>query len=176
LIEEVRRVVMGERGSGESTFTHVEVVEPMKVGDGRVWHIWGWDEIPVLPLDSSGPYVPRSWSPPIGGMRITATRFSDQQAPRTEEERATEAALKALAEAEPAGRCDDPERPGMHRTDSIDIGVVVCGEVTVEAGDAERVVLRPGDVYLQNGALHNWLPGPGQGHVVFISLGLRRAC
>jgi hypothetical protein len=174
VIEEVRRVVMGEREGGESTFTHVEVVEPMEVGDGRVWHIWGWDETPVLPLDPTGPYIPRSWASPVGGMRVTATRFSDQQLPQTEQERETEAALKALAAAEPCGRYDDPTRPGMHRTDSIEIGVVVSGEVTVEAGDGEKVVLRSGDVYVQNGALHNWLAQPDQAHVVFISLGVER--
>jgi hypothetical protein len=43
------------------------------------------------------------------------------------------------------------------------------------AGDRERVVLRAGDVYFQNGAIHNWEPDPDQeAHVVFISLGVKR--
>ena len=176
MIEEVRRVVMGERTDRESAFSHIEVVEPMKLGESRVWHVWGWDQTPTLPHDSAAPYVPRSWAPPAGGLRISATRFSPQEAPQTDQDRTTEAALRALAEAEPCGRYDDPDRPGMHRTDSVDIGVVVSGEVTVEAGDGEKVVLQPGDVYVQNGAIHNWHPDShSRAHVVFISLGVARA-
>jgi mannose-6-phosphate isomerase-like protein (cupin superfamily) len=175
MIEQVRRVVMGERPNGESGFTHNEPVEAMKVGDGRVWHIWGWEQTPALPHDSTGSYEPRSWLAPPDGMRITATRFGSNPTPQNDSERATEAALQALASAEPGGRYEDPTRPGMHRTDSIDIGVVVSGEVTVEAGDGEKVVLKAGDVYVQNGALHNWHPHPDtQAHVVYISLGVER--
>ena len=176
MIEDVRRVVMGERGSGEPVVSHLEVVQPMKLGAGRVWHIWGWDETPVLPDDAGEPYQPWSWSPPIGGLRVTATRFSLEQAARSEEERRDEAALKELADAEPCGRVDDPDRPGMHRTDSIDIGIVVSGEVTVECGDGAQVVLQPGDVYVQNGAMHRWQPeAASQAHVVFVSLGVERS-
>ena len=50
--------------------------------------------------------------------------------------------------------------PGMHRTDTIDIGVVVSGHVRVEAEDGSSVTLRPGDVYVQNGAMHAWHEDP----------------
>ena len=130
MIDEVRRVVMGETAPGSSAFTHVEAVEPMKLGDNWVWHVWGWDEMPTLPHNSVGQYVARSWTPPPGGMRISATRFG-RQAVDTEEERKTQSDLEALADAEPGGRWIDPDRPDMHRTDSFEFGVVVAGEVTV---------------------------------------------
>jgi uncharacterized cupin superfamily protein len=175
MVGEVRRVVMGERPGGGSGFNHIETVDPMKIGKERVWHVWGWDRIPTLPFNPSAAYVARSWAPPAGGMRLSATRFSADQVPRSEVERATEAALQALASAEPCGRCDDPGRPGMHRTDSIEIGVVVAGEVRVEAENGESVTLRPGDVYVQNGAMHRWCSDEdASAHVVFISFGVRR--
>jgi hypothetical protein len=172
VIEEVRRVVTGEPAPGKSEFTHVEVVEPYELGDGRVWLVWGWDLLPNLPYHSKEPYAPGSWFPPTGGLRISATRF----VPPPADEPAMPEALAALAEAEPCGRLDDPSRPGMHRTDSIDIGVVVSGEVTVESEDGTRVVLRAGDVYVQNGAWHNWHPDPERpAHVVFIGVGATRS-
>jgi hypothetical protein len=174
VIEEVRRVVTGEPASGESTFTHVEAVEPFELGDGRVWLVWGWDAVPQLPHHSTEPYVPRSYFPPPGALRVSATRFAPP--PRDGAEAAMPAELAALSEAEPCGRVDDPDRPGMHRTDSIDIGVVVSGQVTVEAEDGTTVVLRPGDVYVQNGGWHNWHSDPEQqAHVVFLSVGATRA-
>src|SRR6202012_671014 len=76
MVEEVRRVVMGEAAGTGSEFTRVETVDPMKIGNGRVWHVWGWDELPTLPCGPSGRYAPRSWSPPADGMRLSATRFA----------------------------------------------------------------------------------------------------
>jgi hypothetical protein len=172
VIEEVRRVVTGEPAPGQSVFTHVEAIEPYKLGDGRVWLVWGWDSVPELPYHSTEPYSPGTYFPPAGALRISATRFvpPDGSEPAMPEE------LAALAEAEPCGRLDDPDRPGMHRTNSIDIGVVVSGQVTVEAEDGTKVLLRPGDVYVQNGAWHNWHPDPDEpAHVVFIGVGATRA-
>lgn len=174
MIEEVRRVVMGQPGPGTSEFTHAEAVEPMKLGNNWVWHVWGWDQMPELPHDPSGPYVARSWSPPFGGMRISATRFG-RQSVATPAEQQTQAELQSLSDAEPCGRYADPNRPDMHRTDSFDFGVVVSGEVTVEAADGKSVVLRAGDVYIQNGSIHSWISNPDNpAHVVFISLGANR--
>jgi uncharacterized cupin superfamily protein len=63
----------------------------------------------------------------------------------------------------------------MHRTDSIEIGVVVSGEVVVEAASGEQVSLRAGDVYVQNGAMHRWRPDRQvPAHVVFVSFGAER--
>ncbi len=173
-ITEVRRVVMGDGARGTSPFTHVELVDPMSIGGTRVWHIWGWDHTPALPHASIGPYEPTSWRPPAGGgMRLSATRFSPQQAACTEAERASAAALEELIDAEPCGYVDDPCRAGMHRTDSIEIGVVVSGAVTVECADGASVLLQAGDVYVQNSAMHGWRPD-ADAHVVFISFSAER--
>jgi len=46
-------------------------------------------------------------------------------------------------------------RSPMHRTRSIDYGVVLEGEVVLLLSDSERV-LRPGDVVIQRGTDHAW--------------------
>lgn len=50
---------------------------------------------------------------------------------------------------------DDPERPGMHATDTLDLMVVLEGEITLGLETAE-LVLRAGDVVVQRGTPHRW--------------------
>ena len=44
----------------------------------------------------------------------------------------------------------------MHTTATIDYGVVLSGEATLELDDGAKVVLRTGDTYVQNGTRHRW--------------------
>ena len=62
--------------------------------------------------------------------------------------------------------------PGMHTTDTIDYGVVVRGEMTLELDDGKIVHLRQGDCIVQNGTRHRWrnsLPEPCL--MAFVSVG-----
>ncbi|MGB2712285.1 MAG: cupin domain-containing protein [Conexibacter sp.] len=176
MIEKVRRVVMGEPAPGTSRFTHVEEVEAVAAGEAMsCWLVWGWDALPTLPHDSVEPFVPRSYFPPPGGLRISATRFGVDDRAAAEQERPDDTDEARIFTAEPCGLHEDRARPGMHRTDSIDIGVVVAGEVTVEADDGSTVLLGPGDIYIQNGALHRWHANPDRpAHVVFVGVGTTR--
>jgi mannose-6-phosphate isomerase-like protein (cupin superfamily) len=45
--------------------------------------------------------------------------------------------------------------PLMHRTESIDYGIVIEGEMTLVLDDSE-VTLKPGDVVVQRGTNHAW--------------------
>ena len=44
----------------------------------------------------------------------------------------------------------------MHTTDTVDIDVVISGEVDLELDDGSEVHLRPGDCVIQNGTRHAW--------------------
>ncbi|MGZ5864302.1 MAG: cupin domain-containing protein [Xanthobacteraceae bacterium] len=46
--------------------------------------------------------------------------------------------------------------PRNHRTDSIDYGVVISGEIDMDL-DGTVVHLRAGDVIVQRGTIHNWI-------------------
>lgn len=47
--------------------------------------------------------------------------------------------------------------PRRHRTESIDYGVVIAGEIWMELDDGEEILLRAGDVLVQRGTIHNWV-------------------
>ena len=87
-----------------------------------------------------------------------------------------ESALQELSDKVP-GMGDHFERgaPGMHTTDTIDYGVVVRGEMTLELDDGQKVHLRQGDCIVQNGTRHRWRnPLPEPCLMAFISVGGKR--
>ncbi|GJC89579.1 hypothetical protein ColLi_12417 [Colletotrichum liriopes] len=45
----------------------------------------------------------------------------------------------------------------MHRTSSLDFGIVLVGELACDLDSGERRTLKPGDVAIQRGTMHQWL-------------------
>ena len=46
--------------------------------------------------------------------------------------------------------------PRVHRTDSVDYGIVLAGEIFMEMDDTE-LHFRAGDCFVQRGTVHNWV-------------------
>jgi mannose-6-phosphate isomerase-like protein (cupin superfamily) len=65
--------------------------------------------------------------------------------------------------------------PGMHTSDTIDYGVVVRGEMTLELDDGKMIHLRQGDCIVQNGTRHRWRnPLPEPCLMAYVSVGGKR--
>ncbi|MDB5486731.1 MAG: hypothetical protein JWQ58_446 [Reyranella sp.] len=87
-----------------------------------------------------------------------------------------DSALKELNDKIP-GMGDVMERgaPGMHTSDTIDYGIVVRGEMTLELDDGQKVHLRQGDCIVQNGTRHRWRnPLTEPCLMAFVSIGGKR--
>jgi mannose-6-phosphate isomerase-like protein (cupin superfamily) len=161
VIERIRRVVAAETEDGEGVFTHDEEVAPVVMGEARWYGVWGWDDPPELPYHSTEPYAPRSSFPdPEGrGLRLNVMTFPPgsgvaERSGSNQSDTARSEEWARLSSAQPYGHVVDPET-GLHRTDSVDIGIVLSGEIVCEQDDRE-VTLRPGDFYVQYGAPHAW--------------------
>jgi quercetin dioxygenase-like cupin family protein len=50
----------------------------------------------------------------------------------------------------------EDDHPGMHTTDTVDVGIILSGQVTLELDDGAMVTLGPGDTFVQNGTRHAW--------------------
>jgi hypothetical protein len=48
----------------------------------------------------------------------------------------------------------EPANSGMHTTNSVDVDIVLAGEVVLELGDDVAAVLRTGDMVVRNGTRH----------------------
>lgn len=156
----VRRVVTGQTPDGESVFTHVEAVPAIERSNKLQWFgVWGWDELPTLPHHSTAPYVPSSIFPAANGKagRINAVTFPPGyglQEAQADVSRTDDAAYAKLMAAQSTG--GNKRTQGMHSTDSVDLAFVFSGEMCLVQENGSEVTLRPGDVLVQNGAVHAW--------------------
>lgn len=154
----VRRVVTGKNAEGKSVFVSDSVVEPVRplLTPGAEFHtIWGSDTIPQLPQDGTLPPF-TAWFPPAGGYRFGFFSVAPESAgpPHVTDMAAAFADLEAKLPGL-AGHME-PDAPGMHTTNTIDVEYVISGEVWLELDDGAEVRLGPGDTIVQNGTRHAW--------------------
>lgn len=87
------------------------------------------------------------------------------------------AAGRELCERLPGlGESFESDNPGFHRTDSIDYGVVLEGEITLELDEGRISHLRQGDIVVQAGTRHAWRNSTNQpARLLFVLVGANRA-
>jgi mannose-6-phosphate isomerase-like protein (cupin superfamily) len=156
---DVRRVVTGHDADGKAVFVSDEQVAPVTLAllPGNEFHqIWGGDATPSFPDDGSRPDAPR-YFPGVGGFRFGFFTIPPDGGAGIPEGLDIGAALAEFAEKLP-GLAEhlEPDDPGMHTTATVDCGVVLSGEATLELDDGATQVLRQGDTYIQNGTRHRW--------------------
>lgn len=154
-----RRVVTGRDGSGKSVFVSDEQVDATRLAlmPGLEFvRLWGGDETPSLPTDGSQPVAP-TFFPPAGGYRFAFVTIPPEASATLPEDLDVQQAIAEVNEKLP-GMMDhmEPDNPGMHTTDTVDLDLVVSGELYLELDDGAEVHLRPGDCVIQNGTRHAW--------------------
>jgi hypothetical protein len=112
--------------------------------------MWATDVAAVVPNDGGIPNRP-AFFPAPGGTRVLTwvAAPSGAIAPDATPEE-IEAAAPGLA-----GHME-PDEPGMHTTQTIDVDVIIRGEIWMEVDHGREVHLKPGDVVIQNGTRHRW--------------------
>lgn len=147
---EIRRIVTGEDAAGNSVVTYSEKVEPIPTPTGRKFHrIWGMDATPTLPNDGQPSFQHTAMPPPEGGFRVSVLEF-----PPLEEE----IPYDSQAQSEFSGwrRTFQDHTTGMHATDTVDVVVVLEGEMEMEVAGGPTQTLTPGSIVVQIGAKHAW--------------------
>lgn len=155
---EVRRIVTGIDSEGKSVLVSdglpprsvtVELTGGLKQTD--VWHL---GSPPKTPADGGDLDRNSNLVPPPGGAHWRIVEFPpDSTAPADVDINDLIAELNEkipdfLAHA-------DLSRLGMHKTPTIDFGIVISGEIWLELDDGE-VHLKPGDCVVQRGTMHAW--------------------
>jgi mannose-6-phosphate isomerase-like protein (cupin superfamily) len=163
----VHRVVTGHDTGGKAVIASsgpLPTVVELQAVPGTVFHeVWSTAGTPA-PVDRGADPTtgPLTLPPPRHGTRI---RFVDIP-PDTPELLARGAPHMNEAFAEIGDRAAstvkaDSPHPLMHRTESVDYGVVIEGELTLVLDDTE-VALRPGSVVVQRGTNHAWANRSGK--------------
>jgi mannose-6-phosphate isomerase-like protein (cupin superfamily) len=163
----IHRVVTGHDAEGKAVIVlngPLPKVEEISAIPGTVFHeVWSTTGMPA-PVDNGlDPTVgPLILPPPKLGTRM---RFVDIP-PDTAEFLAQGASKMKDAftqigdEAASTVKKHSPH-PLMHRTESVDYGIVIEGEMTLVLDDSE-VLLKPGSVVVQRGTNHAWANRSGK--------------
>ena len=163
----IHRVVTGHDSAGKAVITSSgalpTTVELVAI-PGTVFHeVWSTTETPVVVNNGADPTLgPLMLPPPKLGTRI---RFVDIP-PDTAEFLAhgaekMNAAFSQIGDAAASTVTASSPHPLMHRTESVDYGIVIEGELTLVLDDSE-VQLKPGSVVVQRGTNHAWANRSGK--------------
>ncbi|SFF21759.1 cupin domain-containing protein [Paracidovorax wautersii] len=157
----IHRVVTGHDDQGRAAVASqgpLPTVVEVAAIPGTVFHeVWSTAQSPAAVDNGPDPTLgPLVLPPPPGGTRI---RFVDIP-PDTPEFLAGGAermhdAFSQIGDAAASTVQADSPHPLMHRTESVDYGVVIEGELTLVL-DTGEVQLRPGSVVVQRGTNHAW--------------------
>lgn len=123
-----RRIVTGHDENGKAVFRSIDTLtpEPIPSGDANFATIWSTAEVPVDLNDEID-----------GRDRVVGLTLEGGSVIR-------------VVDMLPGG-----ESP-MHRTNSIDYGIVLSGAVELELDDGVVETCRAGEVIVQRGTIHLW--------------------
>lgn len=160
----VRRIVTGHDAQGRS----VIVDDTSTVMAGVLHELWVTSSTPAKfgGTPGLGP-LPVDLEPPRGGTVVRFVRLQPTEGVSREDLEHTYAQAFADIHASHA-RVDTRRHPAMHKTRTLDYGIVLSGEVTLLLDVGERK-LKPFDVVIQRGTNHGWVnDGPAPALIAFM--------
>lgn len=156
-----RRIVTGHDSHGKSVVAMDTAMQPTlekpEIGVA-FYEIWNTAGSPVRVDNGADPTGrPLQIEPPEQGSIIRFVDFGPKQgtAPAMSREMA-QAAFALVGSAHASTWKPDSPHPMMHRTESVDYGIVVFGEITLILDDGSETHLKAGDVVIQRGTDHAW--------------------
>ena len=165
----VRRVVTGHDAQGSAIIQQDGIVPRVQRVGGphgpMFYEVWNTRDTPV-PIDrASGEPAEEGiqLAPPKRGTRIRVLDIppedSSIQAVTPEEAKAHFAEVGAATAS--SHKASGSRHAFMHRTETVDYGIVLEGEVTLIMDEGETVV-RAGDIVIQRGTNHGWANRSGR--------------
>ena len=164
MLDPPRRIVTGHDAQGRAVIQE-DGPPPRTARIGgengtAFFEIWNTRATPA-PIDRASGEPPEEGiilAPPPGGTRIRVVEFppEDDSVRRTtpEEARARFAEMNAAGASTHDGG-EGSRHAFMHRTETIDYGIILDGEITLVL-DVGETVARRGDIVIQRGTNHGW--------------------
>jgi hypothetical protein len=167
----VRRVITAQRPSGESIVAVDDSVEAVvhPTSGMSYWPVWGADEVTTLPADGTPRYDLTFFPSTPKGYRVHQIEF-----PASSGEHHEPVGTWPPYGLDAESMKQQADGTGLHWTKTVDIVVVISGEIGLAHDDGSEVLLRAGDVLVQQGANHAWRPKDVPCRVCFINLGAER--
>ena len=162
--QRVRRIVTGHNAQGRS----VIVSDTTAVMEGQLHELWLTDSTPAR--FGGAPHLgdlPVDLEPSKGGTVVRLVRFKSLQGlSRDEVEQLYSKGFAAIKASHT--RVDTRRNPAMHKTRTLDYGIVLSGRIKLLMDEGEQE-LEPFDVVIQRGTNHGWVnPGPEPALMAFV--------
>lgn len=167
----VRRVVAGNDARGKSVFLsdgsapHSHDFEFMPgQAQTRIWFTVGQPTTAppaAEPTTDTGPVIPGP-----GGASFVIVQYAPDSVSTDSRFDAVNANAEFAAFAPDIAEASDINEPGMHRTASVDYGVVIDGEIWLELDDGAQTRLTRGDTIVQIAGRHAWRNKTGRPAIV----------
>ena len=116
-----------------------------------------------VPIDNGADLTvgPTMHGPPKHGTRIRFVDLPPDTTYLANAEHQMRALFEEVNNVEGLTTKSDSPHPMMHRTEAVDYGIVIDGELTLILDDSE-VALKPGSVVIQRGTNHAWANRSGK--------------
>lgn len=139
--------------------------------------IWGTAPTPSVPWDGRNVTTERrSILPEVGETRLMRVTLPPDSVMTSASFDPIAAGAEYIARLPGLAERFEPESPGMHVTDTVDYGILMDGELSLELDDGKMVALKPGDVVVQNGTRHAWRNhGDKAASLIFVMIGAKRS-
>jgi quercetin dioxygenase-like cupin family protein len=162
-----RRVVTGHDDEGRAVIQSDAAPDRVKTlsnGGPTFYEVWSTRETPARIDRASGepPEDSISLAPPKNGTRIRVLDIPPETEQSTHLDVSKARAHFAEIGAENASTNTGQARhPHMHRTETVDYGIVLEGEITLLV-DIGEVTVQAGDIVVQRGTNHGWANRSGK--------------
>jgi mannose-6-phosphate isomerase-like protein (cupin superfamily) len=164
----VRRIVTGHDAQGQSIISEDQDAPSVHTNPKRVGYhltqLWMTDQTPAAIGNESDPTSrPLKLEPPKGGSVVRIVEFGPEgDWLNAIDVSGTREAWGALGtDTASTNKTGHAKHPFMHRTESVDYGLVLEGEITLVLDKAETV-MKAGDFLVERGTNHAWANRSGK--------------
>jgi len=155
----LRRVVTDEKSGRSRILIDGQAAKTIAVEEAGLAEIWSADLAPGKLLDATDKLKDADLrlEPDKGSVKVRWFTTAPEDSSKTSEDLEAQAAFGFGMVGASHCRVDTARHPAMHKTDSLDVIVLVKGEVDLLLDDGEAVGLKPGDVVIQRATNHGWV-------------------
>ena len=158
--EGLRRVITADDEKGRSNILiDGAPAKIMAVEEGGLAEIWTalLDPQSLMAAEDKLAVEDVALEPAKGAVKVRWFSVPVEDKSRSPEEQEAAAAFGFAAAQAAHARIDTTRHPMMHKTDTLDVIILVRGSVDLLLDDGEARSLKPGDVVMQRATNHAWI-------------------
>lgn len=156
----IRRIVTGNDKNGNSVIIKDGPTPGVKTTPNRpgvvIHNLWTTTGAPSRfdePDETASPDLPLI--PPEKGTVFRIVEFPSEKQVKQVDSKTAQKAFKEFGASKALDKSEKSRHAFMHKTDTVDYGICLEGEITLVLDDSE-VVMHKGDVCIQRGTNHAW--------------------